>query len=114
MADLGKNLHLQHTFEVSPSDEQWNFYFPDGVDAVSGQLFYILKPETYLPEPAAHLIPLYCLGMLSRYYPDVWMHAIDKNIRLAELIDSLLNIIHRKFPNMILNQMTSVKHYIHI
>ena len=53
-------------------------------------------------------------GDVTDLLSDVWMHAIGKNVRLAELIDSLLNIIHRKFPNMILNQMTSVKHYIHI
>jgi len=112
--DLGRNLYLQHTIEISSSDEKREIYLPDGVDDISGRLYYILRPQSYLPEPATHQILSFCLGMLSRYYPDVWMHAIGKNVRLAELIDSLLNIIHRKFPNMILNQMTSVKHYIHI
>ncbi|MEW6497623.1 MAG: YaaC family protein [Cyanobacteriota bacterium] len=52
-------------------------YFPDTVEDINGRKFYILKPEEYLPEPASHFIILFCLGMLCRYYPDVWMKVID-------------------------------------
>lgn len=87
---------------------------PDIVDDLSGRKFYILDPETYLPEPATHFILLYCLGMLSRYYPDKWMEAIDRDVQITEFTDSLLNVIYRKFPNLILDQMRRVKHYVHI
>ncbi len=43
-----------------------------------------------------------------------WMRAIDENVQIAELTDSLLDMIHRKFPNLILDQMTWVKHYVHL
>lgn len=89
-------------------------YWPDIVDDINGRKFYILRPEAYIPEPATHFVLLYCLGMLARYYPDIWMRAIDENVQIAKLTDSLLNIIYRKFPNLMLDQMTWVKHYVHL
>ena len=112
-ADLGEHIHLRHTVEAAPPDIR-PYFMPDMVDDVSGQLFYLIPTGTYLPEPASHFILSYCLGMLSRYFPDLWMTAIDENVQIAELIDSLLSIVARKFPNLILDQMTEVKHHVHI
>ncbi|HEX74627.1 MAG TPA: hypothetical protein G4N93_05700 [Dehalococcoidia bacterium] len=113
-ADLGLNIHLRLTEEATPPDQVHERYFPDILDDINSRKFYILKPEFYTPEPAAYFVLLYCLGMLARYYPDTWMRAIDENVQIAELTDSLLNIIYRKFPNLILDQMTWVKHYVHL
>ena len=109
-ADLGANIHLKLTREFSLPDEASTGYYPDVVEDINDRKFYILRPESYLPEPATHLVLLFCLGMLSRYYPDIWMRAINENIQIAELTDSLLNIVYRKFPNLILDQMTRTKH----
>lgn len=100
--------------EFFPGDEENIGYFSDIVEDINGKKFYILNPEDYLPQPASHLIILFCLGMLCRYYPDVWMKVIDENVQVAELTDSLLNIIYRKFPNLILDQMTGIQHYVHL
>lgn len=113
IADLGRSMHLNYTIEYKAGEEVFG-YLPDAGDAITGAIFYILKPETYLHEPAAFLMLLFCLGMLSRYYPDLWIYTIDKNVEIAEFTDSLLNIIYRKFPNLILDQMTSTKHHVHI
>lgn len=113
-ADLGAHIYLKFTEEYSPTENFKSRYYPDMVDDIHGRKFYILKPENYLPEPATYLVLLYCLGMLSRYYPDIWMNAIEKNIQITEVTNSLLNIIYRKFPNLILDQMTWIKHYVHI
>ena len=113
-ADLGLNIHLRLIRESAPSNQVREEYWPDIVDDINSHKFYILRPEAYIPEPAAHFILLYCLGMLARYYPDIWMKAIDENVQIAELTDSLLNIIYRKFPNLILDQMIRVKHYVHL
>lgn len=113
-ADLGSNINLRWIRERAPSDEIGKDYGPDIVDDINDRKFYIMRPEAYIPEPAAHFILLYCLGMLSRYYPDIWMRAIDENVQIAELTDSLLNIFYRRFPNLILDQMTWVKHYVHL
>jgi len=108
----GADLELVR--EYSPSEDGDPGWIPNIMDDISGKKFYILKPEVYVPEPAAHFILLYCLGMLSRYYPDKWMEAIDSDVQITEFTDSLLNVIYRKFPNLILDQMRRAKHYVHI
>lgn len=113
-ADLGANIHLRLTQEFAASEESESYYHPDIVDDINDKKFYILNPEAYLPEPAAHLVVLFCLGMLCRYYPDIWIKAIDENVRIRELTDSLLNVIYRKFPNLILDQLRLRKHYVHL
>lgn len=115
--DFGANILLKSRNEFFVKDQvnpvQCTIHIPDIVDDINARKFYILKPESYIPELAAHLILLFCLGMLCRYYPDIWMKVIDENVQIAELTDSLLNIIYRKFPNLILDQMTETKHYVH-
>jgi hypothetical protein len=83
------------------------------VDDLNGNPFFGTESDG-LPEIASMFAILYCLGMLSRYNPDVWMKAITEDIQIAELTDSFLNIVYRKFPNLILDQMTLTKHHIHV
>jgi hypothetical protein len=111
--DLGAHLHFRRHMELLPPF-QVPRGFPDIVEDISGRKFYIISPETYMPEPAAFLVVLYCLGMLSRYHPDIWMKVIDTNVRAAELTNAFLNAVHRKFPNLILDQMSRIKHWIHL
>jgi hypothetical protein len=82
------------------------------VNDVHGQAYHVLDIGDYLVEPAAYLVLLFALGMLSRYYPDVWMAVIDKNARVAEVTDALLNVAYRKFPNLILDQMRDTMHVV--
>jgi|GEM_PF-1360361 len=109
---LGPDLHLITLLKYHPDQEEASY--TNIIDDVNGNKFYLLKFESYLPEPAAFLVLFFCLGMLSRYYPDIWMKAIDTNVQVAEFTNSLLNIGYRKFPNLILDQMTHTKHYIHL
>ncbi|MEW6491794.1 MAG: YaaC family protein [Cyanobacteriota bacterium] len=115
--DFGTNIFLSSKNEFILNNNltpiHYEEYYPDSVDDINDRKFYIVKPETYIPELAAYLILLFCLGMLCRYYPDIWMKVIDENVQIAELTDSLLNIVYRKFPNLILDQMTETKHYVH-
>ena len=43
-------------------------YTPDMIDSLTGRTFYIIDPDAYLPEPAAHLALLFSFGMLARYF----------------------------------------------
>jgi len=113
-SDLGSNIHLNLSLELNPSSEASAYFIPDIFDDLNGKLYYPIPTKTYLPEPASLFILSFCLGMFSRYFPDLWMRLIDQDVQAAEAIDSLLNIIVRKFPNLILDQMTEVKHHIHI
>ena len=79
------------------------------IDDLAGNTYFVLNPDAYIIEPAAHYIILYCLSIYCRYHPDLWMKTIA-NTRTAELLESLLNIIYRRFPNMILDQLTRTKY----
>lgn len=85
-------------------------YTPDLIDASSAELYFVLKPKEYLPEPAAILMVLYVLGMLCRYYPDVWIKMIDGSVTFSETISSVLRTVRRRFPNLILNQARQEKY----
>ena len=82
------------------------------VGDLTGRPYLIIEPEDYLQEPASLFMLLFAFGMLARYYPDVWMEAIGKSIQVSELCDSLFQIFYRKFPQLILDQLTSVHHFI--
>jgi len=102
------NIH----FKITNDNQQLNF--PEIIDDINNKKYFILKPSSYITEPVPYFIILFCLGMLCRYHPDIWVSIIDKNIRIAELTNTFLNLAYRKFPNLILDQMTLTKHYIHI
>jgi hypothetical protein len=111
-ANVERSIILALTIEWKPAEERGRNYYPDIVEDISGEKYFIIHPKNYISEPAALLILLFCLGMLSRYYPDVWMKAIDQHIQIAELTNTLLNSVYRKFPHLILDQMTLTKHSI--
>lgn len=86
-------------------------YVPDMVDTLTGRIFFVPYYEEFVLEPANHLAILFCLGMLARYYPDIWMSWLDDNPLFAEVLDSVLTVIDRKFPLLVLDQLTGLKHY---
>jgi len=111
--DFGTHGMLVADFESDEKGKIDRGYYPDIVEDINGKIYYIIQPENYIHEPAAQFIILYCLGMLSRYYPDLWMKLIKLNIPFREFSDTILRVIERKFPNLILDQMTEIKHFIH-
>jgi len=111
-SDHGSSFHITFSRELVRGGDVPHAYCPDIVEDANGRKYYLLKPESYIPEPIGHFIVLFCLGMLSRYYPDIWMRVIDENVRSAEMLDSLLASILRKFPNLILDQLSGIKHLI--
>lgn len=75
--------------------------------------YFIVNAEGHILEPAAHFMIMYCLGMLCRYYPDRWILFLRGNVGFREFLDTLTGVIYRRFPQLLLNQMTGVHHYIH-
>ncbi|MBT2722299.1 YaaC family protein [Bacillus sp. ISL-46] len=106
LSEVGNHLHL----ECNYNSDKKNIFVPDIVDDMFGNKFFITKTDEYIIEPSIHFMILYCLGMVSRYYPDVWMKAIDENVLISEFTNSFLNISYRKLPNLILDQLTGFKH----
>ncbi len=108
------NIHVVLEAEAKEGQPIDTGYYPDIVEDLHGPKHFIVDPDAYLPEPASMLVITYCLGMLSRYFPDVWMAVTDSRVEIAEVTNTLLSVIQRKFPNLILDQMTGIKHYVHI
>lgn len=111
--DHGHNIHMSLKMEALADGPLDRGYYPDVMEDIAGQHFFILNPSSHLVEPAAHLVLLFCLSMLSRYYPDIWMREINTNVEVAELFDSFLNTVQRKLPNLILDQLTLQRHHVH-
>lgn len=113
--DHGSNLHMSVTAEGGDENDAFDQlgYYPDIVEDLARKKHYIIEPEKFTPESAAILALLFCFSMLCRYYPEVWMKSIDKRVRLAELANVFLNIAYRKFPGLMLDQLTGTKHIIH-
>jgi hypothetical protein len=107
------SLALRLRREITPGTQPAT-YVPDIVDSLTGRLFFIPEPETYVAEPAAYLGILFSLSMLARYYPDKWMAFIEQNVLVSELLDTVLNVIERKLPLLILDQLTGIKHYVQV
>jgi len=91
VTELADGLHLTFKMEQFPQ-KKYKTYIPDIVDDLSNRKFFILEPETYVPEIAVFLILTFCLSMLCRYFPDIWVKTIDESVKIAEITDSLLNI----------------------
>ena len=108
--DIGGSIRLGHRFEYESEENRPPFHFPDAVDDINGDIYYLLDPNKYIHETASLFIIMFCFGMLSRYHPDLWMKMIKENVTFNEFVDSLMQIIERKFPNLILDQMTRTKH----
>jgi hypothetical protein len=89
-------------------------YFPDMVQDQFGAIYYIYDVKEYIQELANFYICFFCTGMLCRYYPDYWMHWIEKNVGFKHLMETLCSIAIRKFPNLILNQLTQCINYFHL
>jgi len=108
ISNYPRNLHFLYKSEI----ESENHYFPDMVQDLQGNIYYIYNAEEYIQELANLYICFYCTGMLCRYSPDYWMNWLEKNVGFRHLMDSLCSVAIRKFPNLILNQLTqSINHF---
>lgn len=102
-------------FQFKHKENEIKTYFlPDIVDSINGDHYFLVTSKNYINELSSMHILLFIFGMLSRYFPDIWMEVINRNILISEITNSLLNIISRKYPNFILNQITGVKHHYQI
>lgn len=51
-------------------------------------------------------IVAYQLGMLSRYYPDLWISCVESQCKAAKLIERAVDIIVQKLPILALSMLT--------
>ena len=93
IGEFTNNLHLRLTTQGATSEKLVLGYYPDIIEDINGKKFYILRPDKYIHESGSLLAIMYCLGMLSRYYPDIWMGVIEKNVDVVEVTNSLLSVM---------------------
>ncbi len=72
----------------------------------SDQRFFVMSDWPLYDACAAIYAALFMLGMLARYYPDKWMPIAEGHGAATQLIRSLCEVSQRRFPHLILNQMT--------
>jgi len=89
-------------------------YLPDMTQDLFGKVYFIYQVEEYIQELANLYICFFCTGMLCRYYPDYWMRWLEKSVGFKHLMDSLCSVAIRKFPNLILNQLTQCINHFHL
>lgn len=89
-------------------------YMPDMTQDLSGAIYFIYEVEKYVQELANFYICFFCTGMLCRYYPDHWMRWLEKNVGFRNLMNRLCSVAIRKFPNLILNQLTQRINHFHL
>ncbi|MHA2061640.1 MAG: YaaC family protein, partial [Candidatus Sifarchaeia archaeon] len=71
----------------------------------------VFKDRAFTNEAAAHYLLMFCLSMLVRYYPDEWIYLLERGHEIVNYIRYFINLSVRKFPNLILNEMTNTVHY---
>ena len=101
-------------FIYDSRQESEDRYFPDMIQDIFRVLYFIYNVEKYIQELANLYICFFCTGMLCRYYPNYWMHWLEKNVGFKHLMETLCSIAIRKFPNLILNQLTQCINHFHL
>jgi len=122
-----KNLYLQDKANLLKEEHTFNLHFvrdsrresdviclPDLIQDISGKVYFIYRVEEYVQELAHFYICFFCTGMLCRYYPDIWMRWLEENVGFRNLMDRLCSVATRKFPNLILNQLTQKVNHFHL
>ena len=108
--ELPENLY----FSYDNRRESDVSYSPDTVQGLSSTIYFIYEVEKYVQELANFYICFFCTGMLCRYYPDHWMRWLEENVGFRNLTDRLCSVAIRKFPNLILNQLTQRINHFHL
>ena len=103
VSDVGNGLRLEATWDK----EDDKIRLPSMHETLDGRLHvYILQDLEPLPETSALLAIMFIFGMVVRYYPHIWMHWLERRHPIVEVVEAFLPIVRRKYPNLILNNLT--------
>lgn len=95
--------------------DNWKYGFnhPYFYENKKGDHFFWIRndhQDSPLPEMEAQYLLLFALSMLCRYEPPLWAEVMDINASTEGImIQELLQLVRRKFPNFILNQLRNEK-----
>lgn len=105
---FGKSLALRSSLHGKPPE----FGFPPAAHDRAGKIHLYRSASSrtsWLPPLVASYIAMYQLSMLVRYYPDVWMHAIESRSSFLALISEVVDHLEQDAPILALEQMANIK-----
>ncbi len=88
--------------------ESIDFHWPDFRETLE-HLTISYADDIQIFEIVELYLVAYQLSMLSRYYPDLWVHCIESQCLSAKLISRATEIIGRKFPILCLSILNDEK-----
>lgn len=94
-----------------PPPDGFQVSMPDFRRSLEGQTF-LFDEGLLLYEIVAHYGLMFCLSMLVRYYPDQWIRLLDKGHRSANFLLYFVDLAERKFPILMLNELTQKFYYL--
>ncbi len=74
-----------------------NIVYPNGI-SVSDELTYIYVPNTRFSEFSQIYMGTFMLGMLCRYYPEIWMKQIEARTEFSALSEMYCDSSMRRIP----------------
>ncbi|MGE0830297.1 MAG: hypothetical protein AB7O04_13230, partial [Hyphomonadaceae bacterium] len=84
--------------------------FPMGISETD-DLYFIRGSMPDLNEFGSYLVGLYILGMLARYYPDVWVEHVNANTLLAHLSSEFCDAALNRVPLLTLSILDDCAYY---
>jgi hypothetical protein len=84
---------------------------PSGVNITSKDLLFY-DSDAQLNEFGYIYISLHMIGNFARYYPDIWMRAVEESHQIALVIERSLEIVQERMPLAALSELSRSYHVV--
>ena len=102
--EIGDSLSISAVFFQSRDYCSSTMSVPDSISMSAGVTYF--KPfMSSLNEFGMFYVGLYIIGMLCRYYPDIWIKEIEKHSSFTYLVQTFLEIASQRMPLLALMAM---------
>ncbi|SMF79853.1 hypothetical protein SAMN06265365_1352 [Tistlia consotensis] len=96
------HIYKKYTYE---NIERYRIETPHGMNLTSKDVF-LLGSHDFLNEFGFLYCGLYILGMISRYYPDLWMKEIQDSTDFSIIAEYFLDAACHRLPILVLEQLS--------
>lgn len=102
---VSDNKLSAHVSIKSEMDEDLHYTSPEIRWTTDGRQF--CYPGSFnVPEIVDCFGALYLLGMVCRYYPDIWISALDSHSLSSKIIETTVNVMRNKLPILALSLLS--------
>lgn len=106
IVELQNNFQIVHVSYQNEYGGTGNFQLPDGM-AFGASTVYFAPWMPFLNEFGILYCGSYLLGMLCRYYPDLWMREIERNSEFAYLATEFMQVTAARIPLLCLSVLSN-------